>query len=72
MASLLERAFAEATKLPQDAQEALARWILEELATEQRWDDAFSASADALAHLADEALADHHVGCSDLLEPDDQ
>jgi hypothetical protein len=54
--SLLEWAFAEAAKLPQDAQEALARWILKDLAAEQRWDDAFAASADALARLADEAL----------------
>ena len=71
MDSLLERAFAEAAKLPQDAQEALARWILEELAAEQRWDDAFVASADALAQLADEALAEHRAGRSEPLEPDD-
>jgi hypothetical protein len=71
MESLLERAFAEAAKFPQEAQEAFARWILEELASEQRWDDAFSASADALAQLADEALAEHHAGRSEPFEPDD-
>lgn len=31
MTELLEKAFAEASKLPEDEQAALAAWILEEL-----------------------------------------
>ena len=53
---LLEKAFAEAAKLPEGEQEALAAWILEELASEQRWEQAFAGSIDLLAALADEAI----------------
>jgi hypothetical protein len=65
----LESAFAEAAKLPPDEQEALARWILEELAAEQRWTEVFERSADSLAHLADEALQEHQAGKSQPLDP---
>ncbi len=59
MTELLEKAFAEASKLPEDEQEALAAWILEELASERRWVEAFASSQDALAKLADESLLEH-------------
>ena len=62
MTELLEKAFSEATKLSMREQDALAAWILEELASERQWDEAFADSADALAQLADEALAEHHSG----------
>jgi hypothetical protein len=62
MIPLLEKAFAEAAKLPEEEQEAFAQWLLQELASERRWDEAFAASADALAQLADEALAEHRAG----------
>ncbi len=54
MTEALEQAFAEAAKLPQEEQDRLAAWILRELAEEKRWDEAFSASADDLAQLADD------------------
>jgi hypothetical protein len=56
MTGLLEKAFAEAAKLPEGEQEALAAWILEELASEQRGEQAFARLTDLLAELADEAL----------------
>ena len=59
MTQLLERAFAEAAKLPDGEQESLARWLLHELASEQRWYQTFQVTADALAQLADEALDEH-------------
>jgi hypothetical protein len=37
----------------------VAAWILEELASERRWQEAFARSADVLERLADEALAEH-------------
>ena len=43
-------------------QEALAAWILEELAADTTWDKAFSDSGEALEHLADEALVEHRAG----------
>ena len=62
MTELLEKAFSEATKLSKREQDALAAWILEELASERHWDEAFTDSADTLAQLADEALAEYHPG----------
>lgn len=59
---LLEEAFAEATKLPEREQDALAAMILEELASERRWEKAFAGSSDVLAQLADEALAEPRAG----------
>ena len=58
MTELLEKAFAEIEKLSPDEQDTFAQWILEELASEQRWDDAFARSQDALAKLADQALVE--------------
>lgn len=65
----LERAFAEAAKLPKEEQEALAAWILEEIASEKRWEEAFVASADTLAQLADEALGEYRAGKTQPLDP---
>ncbi len=62
MNTLLEKAIAEITKLPESEQEAFAAWVLEELASERRWDEVFAKSADILALLADEALAEHRMG----------
>ena len=70
MTELLERAFAEAAKLPPAEQDALARWVLEELRAEQRWDQAFADSTDRLAQLADEASAEHRAGRTRLLDLD--
>ncbi len=62
MTKLLEKAFNEASKLPQEEQDALAERLLDELASEQRWDEAFNDSQDELSRLADEALAEFHRG----------
>lgn len=69
MTKLLEEAFAEASKLPEQEQDALAAVILEELASERRWDQAFADSADLLAQLADQALAEHRAGKTHVLDP---
>jgi len=70
MTGLLEQAFAEAAKLSQQEQDALAQWILAELASERRWDEAFANSADVLEQLADEALAEYRAGLTEELDPD--
>ncbi len=62
MTSLLEKAFAEAAKLSAQEQDAYAAWILDELASDRRWEKALADSEDELAQLADEALAEHHNG----------
>lgn len=70
MTTLLEKAFAQATKLPVQRQNAIATWLLEEMASEQRWEQAFANSHDLLAELADEALAEHRAGQTLPLDPD--
>lgn len=59
---LLERAFAEAAKLPDRDQDALAALVMEELESEKKWDNAFANSQDVLAEMAEQALAEHKKG----------
>ena len=70
MTKMLEKAFAEAARLPEQEQNAFATWILDELASEEQWQKAFVDSADALARLADEALKEHRKGNTRPLDPD--
>ena len=70
MTKLLEDAFAEASKLPEQDHDALAAVILEALASERRWDQAFADSADLLAQLAEQALAEHQAGKTQRLDPE--
>ena len=58
----LEAAMAKARALPAERQEALAALILEEIASEDRWDVQFAGSQSALAALADEALEEDARG----------
>lgn len=67
---LTELAFAEAGKLSSDEQDLLASRVLAELADEAEFDRAISASADKLALLAKEALAEHRAGQTQALDPD--
>ena len=62
MTRLLERAFKEASKLPEIDQNALAKWVMEELEAEGKWAKAFAGSEDIFDKLADEALAEHKQG----------
>jgi hypothetical protein len=62
MTKLLERAFKEASKLPEVEQNVLAKWVMEELEAEGKWEKAFAASEDVLGKLADQALAEHKQG----------
>ena len=62
MSHLLEKALSEVAKLPEQEQEVLAAIVLEEIASEQRWAEAFAKSQDTLAQLAEEALAEYESG----------
>jgi hypothetical protein len=70
MTRLLEKAFREASKLPEKEQDALANWIFEEIASERRWEIQFGGSQEALARLAREALAECEAGQTKPLDPD--
>lgn len=71
MGKLLEKAFAEASKLPDAEQESAAKWFLAELEAERRWDDLFARSPDLLQELAREAIREDESGLTEPLDPDD-
>jgi hypothetical protein len=62
MTALLEKAFRQASALPKQEQEAIGALILEEIASESRWDAQFANSQDALARLAEEAVSEFNEG----------
>ena len=70
MTKHLERAFTLAAQLPEVEQELLASRLLAELAAEDDFDQAIAGSTDALARLANEALAEHSAGLSEQLDPE--
>jgi hypothetical protein len=68
MTKQLEKAFSEANKLPLKEQNSLARWLLEELASERRWSEQFARSRPQMAAMAKAALAEHRPGKSKDLD----
>lgn len=70
MTKLLKQAFDEAAKLDSTQQDSVAKWLLEELASERRWGESFQQSPDLLSRLADEALAEHRAGRTRPLDLD--
>lgn len=68
MTELLEKAFAEAARLPEEDQDMLARTLLEDFAAEEKWDETLANSQEKLAALADEALAEFEQGETRPLE----
>jgi hypothetical protein len=70
MTKLLQKAFDEASKLPEAEQDALGRVLLDELASERRWEELFAGSHDLLTELADQALAEHRAGRTKKLNPE--
>ena len=71
MTKLLERAFAEASRLSPPEQDAIAEWLLKEIESESRWDESFARSQNGLSALAAEALSEHRRGETETLDPDD-
>lgn len=70
MGRLMEKAMAEAAKLPEAEQEAFAAFLLAELESERRWDDLFSRSQDMLAGMAEEARREYRAGLTEPLDPE--
>ena len=70
MTQLLEQVYERLSGLPATEQDAIAALILEELEDEAKWQQAFDHSADALARLAAEALAEHRAGRTRPLDPE--
>lgn len=72
MSELMEKAIQKARQLPESEQEALASIMLQEIESEQRWDELFARpeSAELLSRLADRALAGAQAGQARKLGPD--
>ena len=51
-------------------QDAMAQWILAELASDRAWEEALAGSQDRLSELGAEALREHRAGRSERLDPD--
>ncbi len=62
MTTLLEKALGEIPKLSASDQDTIDAVILEELADEQRWDEAFAKSQDQLARIAKKVKDDIQAG----------
>ena len=69
MTRLLQEAFERVAKLPQEDQNKFARFLLAALESDQRWDELFARpeSEDLMERLADETLADHRAGRTQLV-----
>ena len=72
MTKALQDAFREAEKLPEAEQDQLAAAIRVEIEAETAWDADLASSRDALATLADEALAEHRSDRTRPLDPEKQ
>jgi hypothetical protein len=70
MTQLLKKAFQEASKLPVVDQNALAKWLIQELESEKKWEIIFAESEDVLDRLADEAIKAHNRGKTKPLDTD--
>ena len=62
MTQLLNKAFEEASKLPEFEQNTLARWLIDEIISEKKWEKAFAESESMLDTLANEALEEYKQG----------
>ena len=71
MTELLKKAFREASKLPPERQDSLAAFVLSEMESEARWEEAFARSPELLERLASEALAEDDGGKTEILIPEE-
>ncbi len=62
MTKLLTEAFEEASRLPEGLQDQLARELLDELASEGRWETTLAESQSKVDQLAEKALAEYKAG----------
>jgi len=70
MTKLLQKAFDEASKLSESEQDALGRFLLEDLVSERGWEKRFAGSEELLAELADQAVAEHRARRTEKLDPE--
>ena len=71
MTEMLNKAFEQASELPERDQDEFAAFILEELASEHRWTELFSKSPGVLKQLAQEAREEYLAGDTEPLNLDE-
>ncbi len=67
MTKLLNNAFMEVSTLSETEQNIFARFILDEISLEKKWDKSFSSSEDLLSSMASEALKDYDTNKTEVL-----
>ena len=70
MTQLLEKAFKEASKLPETEQNSLAKWLIDEIIAEKKWERTFAESQDVLEKMAEEAVEEYKRGKTEPLDID--
>ena len=70
MTDLLKKAFDVASLLSENEQDAVAEWLLAELAAEGEWEERYAEGQDALSVLAREAFEENQRGETQELDPD--
>ncbi|MYB53546.1 MAG: hypothetical protein F4X77_15320 [Acidobacteriia bacterium] len=70
MSRAFHTAIEKISALPPEEQDRISRWILGELQDEERWDQAYLNSQDALSSLADEVRTDIGSARATQLAPD--
>jgi len=70
MTRLLEEAVAQAQRLSDSEQDAIARLLLDEIESDRQWDELLGGSSEQFSKLADKAWAEHEAGRSEPLDPD--
>jgi hypothetical protein len=70
MTDLLKKAFDAASRLTDEEQDAVAEWLLAELAAEEAWEQQVGETQDALSVLAREAAEEHQRGETEELNPE--
>jgi hypothetical protein len=68
MTKLLEKAFEKASRLSKSEQNVIAKWLLEELENERKWERSFSDSEDVLDFLVKETIDAYEKGKTDQLD----
>lgn len=70
MSELLDQAITKLKTISASEQDSIAAMIFEEIDDDLRWDESFSRSPDILAQLAASAMAEHHAGKTQELNPE--
>jgi hypothetical protein len=65
----LKKVLEAASRLPEEEQDAVAEWLLAELASEEGWEERFTGTQNALSVLAQEASEEHQRSETKELDP---